>query len=110
MFILDVLLLHPSSGNMKWNSYNTNYPTFIISGIIGSLFILKMCDMLHSLLAWIAPLGRLSLLMLIFHMYIYDSISFMEVNVMISYISTIVLTLVMAYIIETKYPFVLGRF
>lgn len=110
LFILNVVLFHPRSGNMIWNSYDNSYLVYIMNGAIGSLFVIEMCGLLKNIFIWVAPIGRLSLLMLVLHMYIYYFMSFLGENVIFEYITTIVLTMAIAYAIEKRFPFILGKF
>lgn len=63
LFILNVVLFHPRSGNMIWNSYDNSYLVYIMNGAVGSLFVIEMCGLLKNIFIWVSPIGRLSLLM-----------------------------------------------
>lgn len=95
---------------MIWSEYGTkNYVLYMLCSLSGSALLIKICSHLDGLLRWSSIIGRLSMLLLILHMYIHQILRTFINNAVCNYVLTIVLTIAIAFIIDKYLPIVTGK-
>lgn len=110
LFVGDVTLLHPKPVEMIWNYYEVVYIQFLADGVLGASAIIVMSSFLTPLLCPLKIVGKLSLLVLLLHGYIFSLIiSPLIGNGIIAFIVTIIATTLLAWTIDKWFPFITGR-
>lgn len=103
-------MFSPQPQDMIWNEYGTqNYALYMAYSLAGSAFVIQLCHRLDYVLRWSAVIGRLSMLLLILHMYIYPIWKLFIANDFCAYALTVVLTVAIAYLIDKYLPIVTGK-
>jgi uncharacterized membrane protein len=77
--------------------------------VVGSACVILLCHRIDYVLRWSAVIGRLSMLLLILHMYIHQMLRVIIDNDICLYVLTVVLTVAIAYMIDKYLPVVTGK-
>ena len=109
LFLLDVRFLKPATMAMKWNEYGTNWIFLMTNAFIGSLFVMQSCRLLESALSIFKNVGKLSLLILTLHMYVWLHLMLLFDGLYAVYVLTCILTFSLAWFIDKRFPVVTGR-
>lgn len=115
LYILDVVLLHPRTSDFVWADWAVTYPKFIFNGFVGAGFMMLICRYagmvrIRFLLWPLITMGKLSLLMLIVHIYVVDYVAkSLWASSWESFIVTVVVTTIMAWYIDKYFPALCGK-
>lgn len=108
--MIDIAILKPRTQDYVWSVYNCSYPELIFNGVVGGTFIITFFSYSQRIFAPLSIIGRLSLLILIIHMYILDYVA-MPIwgQSLESYVATIVITTLIAWLMDKYVPWLTGK-
>ena len=110
LFLSLTIAFPPHPQNMIMNEYGTrNYALYMASSLVGSAWVLLLCRRLDYVLRWTAVIGRLSMLILLLHMYVWLLLGPFVDNAVYKYPIVVVLTVAIAYAIDKYLPIVSGK-